>query len=236
MAWNAPYLDYAPVFFEHASVLENSSDKKVGGWAHPSEVSADFLQKIADECGADMHSETMLPLNPRGRTGRTGRGLLGKYGANYAADPFVTRHNPETGQLEGVFIQRDDTGDWALPGGMVEPGESVSKTLEREFGEETRNIEDMGEREEVAALLAALFATGGRVVCEREFVDDPRNTDHAWMVTTCVHFHIANTKLAENIKLNAGSDAAKVMWLPLPTTRTLYASHGKMVADALEGW
>lgn len=31
------------------------------------------------------------PLNPKGRTGLQGRGLLGKWGPNHAADPIVTR-------------------------------------------------------------------------------------------------------------------------------------------------
>lgn len=31
------------------------------------------------------------PINPAGRTGLTGRGILGKWGPNHAADPLVTR-------------------------------------------------------------------------------------------------------------------------------------------------
>lgn len=31
------------------------------------------------------------PLNPRGRTGLCGRGVLGRWGPNHAADPIVTR-------------------------------------------------------------------------------------------------------------------------------------------------
>lgn len=31
------------------------------------------------------------PLNPQGRTGLKGRGILGKWGPNHAADPIVTR-------------------------------------------------------------------------------------------------------------------------------------------------
>lgn len=31
------------------------------------------------------------PLNPYGRTGIIGRGLLGRWGPNHAADPIVTR-------------------------------------------------------------------------------------------------------------------------------------------------
>lgn len=31
------------------------------------------------------------PLNPLGRTGLKGRGILGKWGPNHAADPIVSR-------------------------------------------------------------------------------------------------------------------------------------------------
>ncbi len=70
------------------------------------------------------------PLNIRGRTGLKGRGVLGRYGPNHAADPIVTRWtrnpdsgeietNPKTGKkvLEFVAIKRMKTGEWALPGG-----------------------------------------------------------------------------------------------------------------------
>ena len=33
-----------------------------------------------------------IPQNPIGRTGMIGRGLLGKWGPNHAADPIVTRY------------------------------------------------------------------------------------------------------------------------------------------------
>ena len=72
---------------------------------------------------------TGAPLNPYGRTGLTGRGLLGKWGPNHAADPIVTRWDPrypDGARLQVVAVLRKDTGDWALPGGMVDDGEAVS--------------------------------------------------------------------------------------------------------------
>ena len=60
------------------------------------------------------------PMNPVGRTGMTGRGLLGKWGPNHAADPIVTRWSDDviSGKrvLEFVAIKRRDTGEWAIPG------------------------------------------------------------------------------------------------------------------------
>lgn len=38
-----------------------------------------------------------------------------------------------------VVIQRRDNQSWAIPGGMVDPGEQVTKTLKREFTEEALN-------------------------------------------------------------------------------------------------
>ena len=45
------------------------------------------------------------PLNPLGRTGLAGRGLLGKWGPNHAADPIVTRWEPLTGHLQTQVMQ-----------------------------------------------------------------------------------------------------------------------------------
>jgi ADP-ribose pyrophosphatase len=51
------------------------------------------------------------PRNPIGRTGLKGRGILGKWGPNHAADPIVSRIID--GQLQFVAIQRHDTGLYA---------------------------------------------------------------------------------------------------------------------------
>lgn len=42
------------------------------------------------------------PLNPVGRTGMSGRGVLGRWGPNHAADPVVTRwkHNKTDVQIK----------------------------------------------------------------------------------------------------------------------------------------
>lgn len=40
------------------------------------------------------------PLNPRGRTGLRGRGVLGRWGPNHAADPIVTRWKVENGRRQ----------------------------------------------------------------------------------------------------------------------------------------
>lgn len=109
-----------------------------------------------------------LPRNPAGRTGLTGRGLLGRYGPNHAADPIVTRWERESSGevktidgrpvLQFVAVCRHDTGDWAIPGGMVDPGESVSRTLKREFVEE---VEISARHDQIVARVEELLKFGG---------------------------------------------------------------------------
>ena len=42
-------------------------------------------------CSRSTNSLEIFCRNPIGRTGMTGRGLLGRWGPNHAADPIVTR-------------------------------------------------------------------------------------------------------------------------------------------------
>jgi ADP-ribose pyrophosphatase len=151
-----------------------------------------------------------------------GRGLLGRWGPNHAADPIVTRIVNSSLQFIGVF--RSDGGGWALPGGMVEPGDTVSTTLRKEFGEEALDSLRLppAERAALEQEIATLFAGGD--VLYRGYVDDPRNTDNAWLETVAAHFHLPPT-VATSLTLRAGDDAAAVRWIDITPGLQLYASH-----------
>jgi len=181
------------------------------------------------------------PLNIQGRTGLAGRGVLGKWGPNHAADPIVTRWlrmedgqvvtDTETGKqvLEFVSIQRKDTGAWAIPGGMVDPGEKVSVTVKREFMEEALDSTGAAKDnvEELAAMVDTFFAGGEEVY--RGYVDDPRNTDNAWMETVAFNFHDPTGMEVGQLTLQAGDDAGAIQWMKLSSQVTLYASHKELV-------
>lgn len=179
---------------------------------------------------------TNRPINPRGRTGLRGRGALGRFGPNHAADPVITKwRRDENGNkvfdengdpiLEFVAIKRKDTGDWAIPGGMVDPGENVSLTLKREFGEETMasmelSAEDQGK---LMVELDRVFKHG--VLVYSGYVDDIRNTDNGWIETTCVNFHDETGSSFAKFKLAAGDDAGDVAWTSYTEGMPLYATH-----------
>lgn len=239
------YKDYSPVDYTSPIVLANPV------WADPIKPENAKWNEIDGKIDRRSHEGRYhivdgLPQNPKGRTGIKGRGLLGKWGPNHAADPIVTRwkinkynkrtEKPESGKnvLQFVAIQRGDTGEWALPGGMCDPGESVSLTLKREFMEEALNSEDMDQnkRKEMKAYMDKLFHNGTQIY--KGYVDDPRNTDNAWMETIAVNFHDDTGKLFSAIKLEAGDDAKKVKWMDIGSELKLYASHKDFIQKVAE--
>ena len=102
---------------------------------------------------------------------------------------------------------------------MVDPGEQVSLTLQREFSEEALNslAVEASKKAEIHERITKLFKSSGFQVCNltkknancdilvnnwsmrngfffllqvyKGYVDDPRNTDNAWMETVAVNFH-----------------------------------------------
>jgi hypothetical protein len=71
------------------------------------------------------------------------------------------------------------------------------------------------------------------------YVDDPRNTDNAWVETTAYLFYIEDEGVARNIKLSGGSDALHAKWHDidgklLGDGDSLYADHKELVRRALD--
>jgi hypothetical protein len=183
----------------------------------------------------DMLSER--PRNPVGRTGVKGRGMLGKWGPNFAADPLVTRFHPVTGQMQMVAIQRGDGGGMAIPGGMVEPGERAHRAAGREFIEEARAMQETSDSVNDCNVLDRTMRAldellDGGVEIFRGYVHDPRNTDNAWIETTAYHFHIENGSVLQNMALKGGSDARSAFWLDVRGAQ-LYANHADILNAAV---
>lgn len=182
-----------------------------------------------------------FPVNPIGRTGIIGRGLLGRWGPNHAADPIVSTFkknnqgeiivNPATQKkiLQVILIERHDCHEWAIPGGMVDPGEhkQISATLKREFFEEALNSDDAN-----TEVLEEFFSQGTTIY--EGYVDDPRNTDNAWMETVAVNFHDETGEKVGKFELHAGDDAAKVKWVDVDSSLKLYASHSDFIRKVVE--
>ena len=238
--WDVDFPSYSPIEFVMPKVLANSHERKEGGYADADEPpAAAVLKKRGSHelqaVGAPWSFDKAngRPLNPRGRTGLTNRGSLGKWGPNHAGDAIVTRYNhalPDA-PLEFVAVRRRDTGEWAIPGGMVDAGEVAREALRREFCEEV--AADFDQQRRTRLLLDELFGDANGRVLYRGYVDDPRNTDNAWMETVAMHFHVPE-RIANSLPLRgAENEVLDVRWLAISDEhadyRALYASHKQIV-------
>ncbi|CAO1428906.1 unnamed protein product [Diamesa tonsa] len=234
VSWSVEYKNYKPVFYESQSLTGTE-------WADPHSADPNFEPKFNVIDGLINRKSHVvkyevfdkMPRNIFGRTGIIGRGLLGRFGVNHAADPIVSTWKRDENAkiiladdnkpiLRILFIKRGDNGEMALPGGMVDAGENVSATLKREFIEEALNgkVDD--------ELIDGFFKESHQEVY-RGYVDDPRNTDNAWMETVAANFHDEDGKLLSQLKFEAGDDAVGISWMDCDSNLKLYASHSKLV-------
>ncbi|UJR13487.1 hypothetical protein I4U23_000501 [Adineta vaga] len=229
VSWNVEWTDYKPTEYTAEVVLKSppwADDPDATKIKKFNEIDGKIDRtSLTDKYNID--KETNRPRNPQGRTGLSGRGLLGRWGPNHAGDPVVTRWaksgDTDKGKvLEIILIKRKDTGELALPGGMVDAGEHVSAAIKREFIEEAMNSNEDGAKQ-----IDELFKTASTIYAG--YVDDPRNTDNSWMETEAANMHDETGDLTKDLKLEAGDDAAKVKWYSLDRDHKLYASHEKII-------
>lgn len=225
--WEEEDSTYDPPSWTHTSVLKNAENLESGKhWADVEQPSPTVLGKRRSsfsggvDCPvsqvARYDSKRARYLFPGGRTGVSGRGLLGRWGPNHAADPIVTRYHE--GKLQVVLVLRNDgSGELAFPGGMVDPGATHSETLKSEFTQEAAKP---------GGAVDLLFSTCSRGVVYRGPVDDWRTTDEAWIETHAEHFH-ATDDISDklNLETSDSDEVRSVGWYDVDSVTRMYASH-----------
>jgi ADP-ribose pyrophosphatase len=212
--WDVSDTDYIPPVFVHPDLIRYDVTTCAEGWADPATPDEAFLKTLKEKIATYTNVKIKfapngLPLNPTGRTGLTGRGLLSKYGPNFIADPIITRKRPDCEAYEMIVTRRDGGNVIGLPSGMVKHGDHLSDILLRAF------VDEIAERPQVERdYVVDLFRSGGKVLYEG-YVHDPRNTDVAWIETSCRHFHFDNDAIGANIKLKEGKHDQRLMWVPI---------------------
>ncbi len=230
--WDKEYAEYAPVYFVSPRVIENDERNKPTDyegrekfWAQPEDIALVDRERIQSYESLSF-DEKGRPMNPHGRTGMEGRGLLGKWGANFAADNIITRPTEDGTGVEVFLIRRSgkdsSEGMLAFPAGMTDKDETSAESARREFEEET-GIPPMG--------------TPGEIVY-RGYVDDPRNTDNAWIESTFFHSHFSREETSTIVGNTEGNEEVQETgWFTVTPQLIagMAASHGKMLELALKG-
>ncbi|MGW1364554.1 NUDIX domain-containing protein [Streptomyces chartreusis] len=222
--WSVDWPAYKPTDATPPELRPSALARHVPGWAEAAPTPADvhdWPQRMAAALVPYELDEQGWPLNPGGRTGRTGR-HLGRWGENSAADPIVVAGRGQQRQV--LLITRDDILQEAIPGGMGEPGETAPDTLVRELREETGV--DLSEQRPV--------------ILGRDLVDDWRNSDRAWVASTSALYLLPAT-----VPAVGADDALAADWWPFISLdqldaaitvagRTLYAAHRPLLQRALD--
>ncbi|WP_194908088.1 NUDIX domain-containing protein [Catenulispora rubra] len=223
--WTVRHEGYAPVDVTPVELRpENLAAAVAEGWAEPFATPGEirnWYSRVAAAVVPFTFDAFGWPLNPTGRTDRCGRNL-GKWGENAAADPIVVAG--ASAERRVLLIRRSDIGVWALPGGMVDPGESAPQALTRELREETGV--------DLAELTAEVIWSG--------YVEDWRNTDYAWVCSTAALF-----QLPAAVTAIASDDATAAAWFSFTSMASLaadvaraggqlYEAHRPILATALQ--
>ncbi|CAL8082008.1 unnamed protein product [Orchesella dallaii] len=250
--WVSDWVEYTPPEFTLESILRGDkewADKElqltdVGLWPKWNQHDGGINRK--SHHGNYRTDNDGYPLNPAGRTGIRGRGSLGRWATNHAADCIITRWKKnEDGyvvmlegkpQLQFIGIIRKDTGEAAFPGGMIDAGEDAMTAVKREFLEEVFSIEEATDedRSVLEDSLEDVFRDGETVY--KGYVDDRRNTDNAWIETEAISFSLngLDTDVFSNLKFKAGSDAKGALWIDIDQNVKLYASHKSIIKLLIE--
>ena len=207
--WMLDCESYEPPYHVDPSVLDSE-----GRWADPED-----FQQVADRASiaaAKYKSEEGLPLNPRGRTGIAGRGLLGLWGPNPAVAAIITRPTADASSVEILVGRQVDDGQLRLPKGFIARDESDEQAVKRVLQEETG---------------LAIQSDGGSLVFD-DFVYDKRQTDNAW-VTVRAYLYRQSERRTEELQPGNRFIELKYFELTADLVNMMAASHAHQVREAI---
>ncbi len=167
---------------------------------------------------AEFHDAAGRALNPRGRTGIAGRGLLGSWGSNAMVGAIVVRTGGTAGELDILLGRIGEGGDLSLPKGFAGPGENRETEMARVLEGTT------GWRPEPGT---------GDVVFEG-YSYDARQTDHAWIEIQARLFHLGDG--SGPFHFRPGNNFEEVEWwrLDARTVNRLPSNQARLVRKAVK--
>ncbi|XP_040195795.1 transient receptor potential cation channel subfamily M member 2-like [Rana temporaria] len=193
--------------------------------------SVDGLYDFRSCCGTYTVKDG-LPLNPMGRTGLRGVGSLRWFGPNNSLHPVLTRWNMSSANgtirkasknmLEVLIVRRRDNELWSLPGGTLDPGQQIPIKLQALL------------KHTYLGQFLALLGSAEEVF--HGYLDDPRNTDNAWIETLAVNVHLDKSEDFDNLmqNLKESDDEITLRWQLLDHKIPLYANEKEILQRTAE--
>ncbi|XP_072257010.1 transient receptor potential cation channel subfamily M member 2-like [Pyxicephalus adspersus] len=173
-----------------------------------------------------------LPLNPMGRTGLRGVGSLRWFGPNHSLHPVVTRWTTSSANgpnrkasknmLEVLVVRRRENDLWSLPGGTLDPGQKVPIKFQALL------------KKSYLGKFLALLGSGTEVF--HGYLDDPRNTDNAWIETQAINVHLDTKESLEKLlkNLKESDHEITLRWQLLDHKIPLYANEKEILQRTAE--
>ena len=213
--WMMECPHYDPPYYVSRSVLASDRSRGKDGWADPEDIAQVIGEPRITE--VKQRDDEGRPLNPHGRTGIAGRGLLGLWGVNRSVTAMVLRKNTNSGELDLLLGNSENSSELDLPKGFVLPGEDSTAALGRVLEHETgwRPTEISGE------------------VIEDDYTYDPRQTDHAWVETEVIVMLVGQD--VRRSSFQPGGEFDEVMWWPLeaPTINRVPSAQARLLRHGI---
>jgi hypothetical protein len=187
-----------------------------------------MVEKRAETQKVQVAFDEGMPINPMGKVGIKGQGVLGKWGPNFAVDlvPFVIDNKG----IHQITITRKDNSGKAMIGGFLDP--------------EDNSIKAAAIREGVEEALSSKITNNLAVKLEEEFLKktkqtamisngDGRNTDNSWMMTSLV-YGVLPHEIVKEIKVEGKDDASEARFEKISSNLyndMKFASHGALILN-----
>lgn len=174
--------------------------------------------------------------------GICGRGYLKRWGPNNVSMTIFTRWKlDKDGQkifgkstkkpiLQFVVVKRTNTEkeEYALPEGEYFPGENIYKLVKQEFENAATVSAQMNDgvinNNDVEVKLKTIYENGVEI-CREIVINDPRNTDNAWIEARVFNFHDCETFR----KINFEDSNSIFSWIDCDINIMMYANHKRYI-------
>ncbi|KAL5961545.1 Transient receptor potential cation channel trpm, partial [Taenia solium] len=203
--WKIPYLEYRPFIANTERIAYPYPGIEDGPQIDPTKLdynTYDALQGVSRCClKGRVHvsrgsSELRgLPLNPRGRSGLWGKGMLPHWGPNHVIVLAFTRAGRSSDDFQVAVLDRHQCS--CLPWFFVDHRESCdfrgcAAKVMRDFV--LRRINSLfnnadPELDTVKDTLTDSINEMEISLISDDFLDDHLNADHAWIEAVCINFH-----------------------------------------------